>query len=141
MTDFLKEIWGRFEDKTTRNLTNTEIDNIPRPDTRLDERHKSMLETAHEAASVPMPEGVEEPAQAAFEALRQRLTSYDNKGRPQKPDGADYTPPVPKTDQLMRDLKETEKRTARRDMDYLAHSYKYQGGEQKRKRKKFLGIF
>lgn len=141
MTDFLKEIWGRFEDKTTRTLTSSNVDNIPRPNIAQMERRHSLLKTAHEAADVPMPEGVTEPAQAAFDALRQRLTSYDDKGRPEPRKNA-VPPVVVRDDQILRDLKETEKRTCRREMDYLSYAMKMQAeAGEPRKRKKFLGIF
>jgi hypothetical protein len=141
MSDRLKQIWDRFETKTTRDLTGSGVDNIPRPDTEEMQRHRTFLESAHEAAAVPMPEGVTEPAKAAFDNLRNRLTSFDEKGRPEKTN-AQYKVPVSPDDQLVRDLKETEKLTVRREMDYLSYSIKMKAeAEGRKKRKKFLGIF
>lgn len=140
MTDHLKEIWGRFEEQTTRNLTGSGVDNIPRPNIEEMERHRSELKSAHEAASVPMPEGVKEPAQAAFDALRQRLTDFDKKGRPQRRED-EFTVPQIRDDKLSADLKETEKLTARREMDYLKSNYRLQAEDQRPKRKKIFGIF
>ncbi len=140
MTDHLKEIWSRFEESTSRNLTGSGVDNIPRPVTEEMERHRSLLENAHEAASVPMPEGVTEPAEAAFAALRERLTSFDKKGKVQNRQ-QDLSVPVMEQDKLTQDLKTTENLTVRREMDYLNVSHQYQAGKGRDKRKKFLGIF
>lgn len=153
--DRLQQIWKGFEARTTRRLTGGGVDNIPRPQIEEMERHRSLLENAHRATSVPMPEGVTEPSKAAFDALRARLTTFDSKGRPEK---RQYKPAAEPelsqptanlsgealhTEQLMRDLKVTENLTARRDLgDYFAWAAKMDAERQsRRKRKKFLGIF
>ena len=148
--DRLKQIWQGFESRTTRKLTGSGVDNIPRPQIEEMERHRSLLETAHKAASVPMPDGLEEPSKAAFDALRSRLTSFDQKGRPEK---KQYTPAAEPavsmtaaetlhTEQLLRDLKVTENLTSRRELDYMGYAAKMQAErDSRRKRKKFLGLF
>ncbi|WP_306253128.1 hypothetical protein [Parvularcula sp. IMCC14364] len=141
MTDHLKDIWNRFEEKTTRNLTGAGVDNIPRPVIEEMERHRSRLQDAHEAVAVPMPEGVPAPADAAFSALRDRLTSFDKKGRPSQQASQDFSVPQINDDQLTRDLKETEKLTARKEPDYLSSVHRMEAENGRPKRKKFLGIF
>ena len=141
MSDRLKQIWDRFENKTSRDLTGTGVDNIPRPDIEELHRHQTFLEAAHEGVAVPMPEGVTEPAQAAFDSLRKRLSTFDEKGRPEKRKSG-FEMPVAQDDRLMQDLKATEKLTVRREMDYLSYSVKMKAEADARpKRKKFLGIF
>ena len=147
--DRLQQIWKRFENRTSRHLTGSGVDNIPRPRIEEMERHRSLLESAHQAASVPMPEGVEEPARAAFDALRTRLTTFDQKGRPEQrrsklaePDMASMQADVMHSEQLLRDLKVTENLTSRRELDYLSYAAKMEAERQARpRRKKFLGLF
>ena len=166
MNDRLSQIWKGFEQRTSRRLTGSGVDNIPRPQIEEMERHRSLLEDAHRASAVPMPDGVPEPSRAAFDALRERLTGFDAKGRPEKrrtpePDerpsagqsysqsfspatarnsGARGSGAVLPGERLMADLKATENLTARRDVDYLSHSMKAKD-DQPRKRRKFLGLF
>lgn len=68
MTERLKQIWGGFEEKTTRNLTGRGIDAIPVP-SRADWR----------AEPAPLPDGVPDPAAAAFAALKLRLAAQERK--------------------------------------------------------------
>ncbi|MGV6801146.1 MAG: hypothetical protein ACWA5L_04410 [bacterium] len=141
--DRLKQIWSGFEKTTSRNLTGRGIDNIPRPVVEEMDRHRTLLEDAHHAASVPMPEGVTEPAAAAFSALRSRLSRFDEKGRVEKPrSGQSAQLDVEVEDQLLRDLKATEMLTSRRDGDYDSwFAAREEERLSKKKRKKFLGIF
>lgn len=161
MTDRLKQIWSGFEQTTSRNLTGRGVENIPRPDLEEMERHRTLLESAHRAASVPMPEGVTEPAEAAFQALKAQMTGGDPKGRRSKArgdtsaasslDAAGEDNGRPSTrlnavgfdqTQLFRDLKETERLTTRATGNYDQWmAAKAEERASQKKRKKFLGIF
>ena len=142
MTDRLKDIWSRFEKVTSRSLTSSDVDNIPRP--VVEEMHRRHdLGGGRSVEKMPMPEGVSAPAEQAFGALRSRLAGFDDKGRPsrRKVDPASDPNDNPQ-ERMLRDLASTEQRIARREMDYKSW---YAAREEERtrrpKRKKFLGIF
>lgn len=153
--DRLQQIWAGFEQVTTRNLTGRGVDNIPRPVVEETERHRSLLEDAHRATSVPMPDGVTEPAEAAFAALQRQMMPLDGKGKAKgrksrAKQSLGEQPVVPETsvpkldqdEQLFKDLKTTEMLTTRRDGDYDTWlAAREEERRSQKKRKKFLGIF
>ncbi len=116
--DRMTQIWGKFEGKTDRRLTGKGIDNIPRPDFSDANRRRDIVSYSTEIANRPMPEGVEDPAQAAFRTLKTRLASYDAKGRKRNQAPLDAPAAAKLDQQLFRDLAATEQRIARRDGDY-----------------------
>lgn len=153
MSDRLKQIWGSFEGRTERRLTGRGVENIQLPPRR--DLASEMMEE--------IPNDVREPAEAAFAALRVRLTdaaraAEKNRGRRGNGTGAvtpsqqysasDMAPAFSygaedATHDLVRGLKETALRTDRVEADYgrfLASDAKGKLRGEKR-RKKFLGIF
>ncbi len=143
MTDRLKEIWGRFEKTTRRSLTSTNVDNIPRPVVE-EMRRSNELGRPSAEMTADMPEDLTPPAKQAFAALRTRLAGFDDKGRPERKkrmprefvDEADAP-----MEQMMIDLKATEQRVARRELDYKSWYKAQEEARQRKPRKKFLGIF
>jgi hypothetical protein len=148
MTDRLKEIWGRFEKTTRRSLTSTNVDNIPRPVVeemrRSNELGRPSSDTMASEMTADMPEELTPPAKQAFAALRTRLTGFDEKGRPERKKQAprefvdDADAPL---EQMMIDLKATEQRVVRRELDYKSWYKTQEEARQRKPRKKFLGIF
>ena len=143
MNERLKQIWSGFEKTTTRRLSGRGVDTIVVPG-RIDWR-------AEERASLA-PEAVL-PAEAAFAALKHRLTAHEQRaarkeerraraeGRslaaPPDPVEAARTAPEAVKD-LMLGLKATEARVARREIDYTAYLAANPKGAPK---KKLFGVF
>ncbi len=143
MTDRLKEIWGRFEKTTRRTLTSTNVDNIPRPVVE-EMRRSNELGRPSSEMTADMPEELTPPAKQAFAALRTRLAGFDDKGRPERKKRApqefvdEADAPM---EQMMIDLKATEQRVMRRELDYKSWYKAQEEARQRKPRKKFLGIF
>lgn len=125
MNERLKQIWSGFERSTTRRLTGRGVDNILVP-ARTDWR-------AEERASLA-PEAIL-PAEAAFSALKHRLTAAEQRAvkreeRRAKAEGRSLSASAPDPVEaanaapdgvrdLMLGLKATEARIERRDIDYV----------------------
>jgi hypothetical protein len=116
----LKQIWAGFEAKTTRRLTNSNVDHIVVPH-RADWR-------AEDAAF--LPKGYEAPSATAFAALKTRLAAKARRaerkdGRALKSDSDVSAPELsfaPESDaarDLIRALKATDMRTRRPETLYV----------------------
>ena len=144
MTDHLAEIWRRFEKTTRRELTSHNIDNIPRPVVEEMRRNQRSGTSVLPTGGEPLPDDMTPPAKQAFAALRSRLVGFDEKGRPSKrklsptPEAGLEDDPMA---QMVIDLKATEQRVARREMDYRSWYAEQEEQRQRKPRKKFLGIF
>lgn len=137
MTDRLKQIWSGFEGATTRRLTGRGVDNIVMPSRRAGE-------------SAPID--VEAPSEAAFAALKDRLSAAGRKaeraasrrGERSAYDGARGDEAAAAVSDLLKGLAATEARTARRaTADYVSHVSSDPKAAAKlfAPRKKFLGLF
>ncbi len=71
MVERLKQIWGGFEQTTTRKLTGRGVENIVLP--------QRAAERAPKDAPAPEKAGVEAPAEAAFTALRDQLGAHQKR--------------------------------------------------------------
>lgn len=151
MTDRLKQIWGGFERVTQRNLTGRGIDNIEVPNRRA-------FEAADDAF---LPKNFSAPADAAFAALKRRLSDAEQKAarreeRRARAEGRSLAaaPPAPLSGDaieagapdsardLIRGLHSTEMRTRRRDFDYAAFAAANPKATPKLKaRRKLFGLF
>ncbi|MCB2112223.1 MAG: hypothetical protein R3C42_01940 [Parvularculaceae bacterium] len=150
MTERLKKIWGGFERATTRNLTGRGVDNIEIPE-RFD--YAAVEDDL-------LPKNFSTPADAAFAALKTRLSAAEQRAlkreeRRAKAAGKSFiAPPAPLSAEaaeasvpdsvkdLIRGLRSTAMRTERRDVDYAAFAQANPGLAPKLKgRKKFLGLF
>lgn len=149
MSERLKQIWSGFEKTTTRRLTGRGVDNILVP-SRTDWR-------AEERASLA-PEAIL-PAEAAFSALKHRLTAAEQRvvkreERRAKAAGRSFTSAAPDpleaakaapegVRDLMMGLKATEARIERRDIDYAAWAAANPKSAPKLAppRKKIFGLF
>lgn len=151
MTDRLRQIWGGFEETTTRRLTGRGIENVEVP-----HRRDWSAEAKQDLA-----EGVPGPAEAAFAELKFRLSAAEQKAAkkaarkrrrrgerhdfsdaPPAPLSADAMPEgAPKAAQeLIRGLKATEARVDRSEGLYTTHMAAA-SDRPGAKRKKFLGLF
>lgn len=89
MVERLKQIWGGFEQATTRKLTGRGIENIVLP--------QRAAERAPQTALTPEKAGVEAPAQAAFAALRDQLGAQQKRfGKNSKKGFVDDEPAAPR---------------------------------------------
>lgn len=121
MVERLKQIWGGFEQSTTRKLTGRGVENIVMP--------QRAAERAQPAAA-PDKAGVEAPSEAAFAALRAKLGDAEKKFAKRRPrEGAshDARGGAPSADladapeaarDLIRGLAATEARIARGFREY-----------------------
>jgi len=140
MTERLKQIWGGFQETTTRSLTGRGIENIVVP-------HRADYNAIDEAH---LPEDFEAPAQAAFEALHHKLAAQEKRfGRKKsKTNQAAAAAPLAMADYdggagLLKGLRSTAMRTERGELDYVGYLTTDEGKAFSRlkKRRKFLGIF
>ena len=125
MSERLKQIWSGFEKTTTRRLSGRGVDNILVP-SRADWRAEERASLGAEAIL---------PAEAAFAALKHRLTAAEQRAvkreeRKARAEGRRYAPAAPDPIEaanaapdgvrdLMMGLKATEARIERRDIDYV----------------------
>lgn len=150
MAERLKQIWGGFERVTQRSLTGRGIENIDVPNRRD-------FQASDEAF---LPKNFSAPADAAFAALKHRLTAAEQRAakreeRRAKAEGRSFAaPPDPisadaleanapdSVKDLIRGLHSTEMRTRRRDFDYADYAASGVKGAPKLKaRRKLFGIF
>ncbi len=143
MTDRLKQIWGGFEETTSRHLTGGGVDNIHVPH-RVD--YAAVDETF-------LPENFHAPAETAFAALRDKLAAQERKfGRKKggarraytaRDEAGDIASARLNGDELIRGLKATSMRTERPERDYGAFLASDAGRAvfKKHKKKKRFGIF
>lgn len=150
MTERLKQIWGGFERVTQRNLTGRGIDNIDVPNRRDFQANDDAF----------LPKNFSAPADAAFSALKHRLSAAEQRTirkeeRRARSEGRSFSaPPAPLSGDaaeagapdsvrdLIRGLHSTEMRTQRRDFDYASFAAANPKTTPKLKsRKKFFGLF
>jgi hypothetical protein len=150
MAERLKQIWGGFERVTQRNLTGRGIENIEIPNKREYRAHDAEF----------LPKNFSPPADAAFAALKHRLSAAEQRQikkeeRRARAEGREFSaPPAPlsadaaeaaapeSVRDLIRGLRSTEMRVERRDFDYAAFATANPKTAPKLKaRRKFLGVF
>ncbi|WOI54362.1 hypothetical protein [Parvularcula sp. LCG005] len=150
MKDRLQQIWSGFGERTTLDLSGTSINNTPRPgfERNLErEAHALDRPMAEALRATHLPDGMTDPVGAAFSALHssmaaQKKPARGRKARAQDMPTASFAMPesnIEKT--LLADLAFTRSKTVRRDSDYISYAAARQADWQKRKRKRFLGIF
>ncbi len=150
MAERLKQIWGGFERVTQRSLTGRGVENIEVPNRRDMQAHDEAF----------LPQNFSAPADAAFSALKRRLSGAERRamqretrrarteGRalsappaPISGDAAEVSAPDSVRD-LIRGLHSTEMRTQRREFDYIAFAAANPKAAPKLKsRRKIFGIF
>lgn len=150
MPERLKQIWGGFERVTERSLTGRGVENIEVPNRREYQGHDEMF----------LPKNFSPPADAAFAALKHRLSAGERRAirkeeRRARAEGRAFSaPPAPLSGDapevgapdsvrdLIRGLHSTEMRTQRRDFDYAAFAAANPKATPKLKaRRKIFGIF
>ncbi|OFX02641.1 MAG: hypothetical protein A3E78_07940 [Alphaproteobacteria bacterium RIFCSPHIGHO2_12_FULL_63_12] len=150
MPERLKQIWGGFERVTERSLTGRGVENIDVPNRREYQAQDEMF----------LPKSFSPPADAAFTALKHRLSAGEQRAlrkeeRRARSEGRSFSaPPAPLSGDapetlapdsvrdLIRGLHSTEMRTQRRDFDYASFAAANPKATPKLKsRKKLFGIF
>lgn len=150
MPERLKQIWGGFERVTTRSLTGRGVENIEIPSRRELSAHDDEF----------LPRNYTAPAEAAFSALKHRLSAAEKRAitreaRRARAEGRSFSaPPAPlsadaaetgapeSVRDMIRGLRSTEMRTERRDFDYASFAAANPKATPSLKpRKKFLGLF
>ncbi len=150
MAERLKQIWGGFERVTQRSLTGRGVENIEVPNRREYQAHDEAF----------LPKNFSPPAEAAFSALKHRLSAAERRTirkeeRQARAEGRSFSaPPAPLSGDaaesvapdsvrdLIRGLRSTEMRTQRRDFDYTAFAAANPKATPKLKsRRKIFGVF
>jgi len=120
MADRLKQIWGGFEKTTTRRLSGRGVDHIVVPS-----RHD--YQATDDSA---LPQNFTAPAEAAFAALKGKLSAQEKKFARKAAGRSGEAPPAPLSPEaeferapegardLIRGLKATEARVSRRMVNY-----------------------
>lgn len=139
MVERLKQIWGGFEQTTTRKLTGRGVENIVLP--------QRAAERAPKDAPSPEKAGVEAPAEAAFAALRDQLGAHHKRfgkkpkkglidDAPAMQASADFSDAPEAARDLIKGLAATEARVSRDFKLYDAASVSATA-----KKKKLFGLF
>ena len=138
MADRLKQIWGGFQETTTRELTGKGVENIIIPNrTDFDAAEQQFL-----------PPDFESPADRAFATLRQQLAEHEKKFTNRRRD-VDFTENMTPPDDtgtfggeaLAASLQSTAFRVSRSEMDYGAFMESDAGKralKRNRKKKRFF---
>lgn len=162
--DRLSGIWNGFSQTSSLDLAGTSIDHTPRPP-HLEEAdpapfgpadlNGAMPGEAHgrrsragygARASAPGVKGeAVNPVSAALTAMHSEMEQGQaRRGKKREaPPAVDHSaPPTSRLEEtLLADLAFTRSKTSRRGGDYLSYAAARQDAWQRRKRKKFLGIF
>lgn len=155
-TDRLSQIWGGFAQRTTLDVSGTDIDATPRPMSRreTDEAMRASLDLKAPLNVGHM--GGSDPVASALTAMHAQLAAQAKR---KKPGGRSLretrqslqataelaalrqAPQTPVDKTLLADLAFTQSKTERGSADYLRYAADRQVAWQRRKRKKFLGLF
>lgn len=140
----LKEIWSGFEETTSRKLTGGGVDNIHVP-------HRADF-AGREDAPV-LPEGLDQPTEAAFAVLRDRLQKQEKKFGARRRRGREFTQDPSASElmqqsmdgeELIKGLHATTMRTERTSIDYSSFMGTDEGKavfKKLKKKKRFFGLF
>ena len=133
--DRLADIWTRFGRGTSARLTGASVESTIRPSGADAPRYRAPGQALAEAVRAPREAGTPDPVAEAAQALRASMAA--------RRDRRAVPPPTLPEDliaaQVLRDMKATEARVARRHTDYLSYAAAMQGRGPKRR--KFLGLF
>lgn len=140
--DRLSAIWSGFAQRSSLDLSGTHVDDTQRPSRREEsyERAYRLPEVARDGDAAPG----HDPVAAALTAMHAQMQASTGarKGRARPAEPHHSTPPESALERtLLSDISFTRAKTTRRDGDYLSFAASRQADWQKRKRKKFLGIF
>ena len=145
--DRLSGIWGGFASRSSLDLAGTSVDDTPRPSRVSREHAQTYGDQQMDLRQYPTPEASSDPVSAALSAMHQEMTTQAKSGGRRRaaaePVVAHHSePPASAVEQtLLADLAFTQSKTTRSGSDYIAYAAARQDEWQKRKRKKFLGIF
>lgn len=151
MKDRLSDIWTRFGRRTSLDLTGTDIDHTPRPAFSRPEREgpAPSSRTAYrgeraDGPTMPRLDKAPDPVRTALDAMHQRMAAEGKTGgrRQRHYEAGPVTPPETSVERtLFADLAVTRARTVRRDRNYISFASARQADWQRRRRRKFLGLF
>ena len=147
--DRLSQIWDGFSRHTAINLSGTNVRTTQRP--TLERPSQELTPRLAQPLRVTeMPEGTTDPVGAALSAMHTQMSASPKQGRAntRRDHGGAAVgaslPPLPPSNvekTLLADLAFTQSKTSRGETDYLTYAAERQMAWQRRKRKKFLGIF
>lgn len=147
--DRLANIWAGFAKTTTLDLSGTNVEGIPRP-SQLDRERRAEYNAATPSLDLrghPSPAESPDPVAAALTAMHSEIEASakqrpSRRGEPQVAMAAHSEPPTTALEKtLLADISFTRSKTDRSGSDYIAYAAARQDEWQRRKRKKFLGIF
>lgn len=143
--DRLSDIWTGFSQRSSLDLAGTSVEDTPRPSREFREHRRGHDEAAPmDLRRHPAPADAQDPVAAALSAMHQEMSASGQKRRGRKEPVVPHhsEPPASAVEQtLLADLAFTRSKTTRRDGDYITFAAGRQAEWQRRKRKKFLGIF
>ena len=142
--DRLSDIWNGFSQRSSLDLAGTSVDDTPRPSRERDgSSYTDQL--AAKPASGQRDGSAPDPVAAALTAMHAEMQADAGRRKQRKnapPAVSHSEPPESALERtLLADLAFTQSKTTRRGGDYLSYAAERQADWQRRKRKKFLGIF
>lgn len=152
--DRLSQIWSGFSRTTSLDLSGTSVEGTPRPSREREGASYLEQPTSFDGQRYDTSEGEAslgggaDPVAAALSAMHAEMTGQAARGgrggRRRQPEAVvDHTSlPASQLEQtLLADIAYTRSKTTRGATDYLSYAAERQAEWQKRKRKKFLGLF
>lgn len=145
--DRLNDIWNGFSQRSSLDLSGTSVDDTPRPSREREASSSYADAMAHKPASGRQGEqaSAPDPVAAALSAMHTEMQADAGrrKNRKSAPPAVSHSAPLESALErtLLADLAFTQSKTTRRGGDYLSYAAERQADWQRRKRKKFLGIF
>ena len=138
--DRLGQLWARFQSGTSARLTGASVENTVRPSRADSPRYLAPEQQLARAVGAPQTVGTPDPVAAAAQQLKASMEAGRKRGRKAPPPKMS-APEDLIAAQVLRDMKATEARTRRRETDYLSYAASMQADAQRRKKRKFLGLF
>lgn len=136
-SDRLSDIWARFGQGTSARLSGATVENTVRPSQSDTPRYRAPNQALADAVSAQTLAGTPDPVAEASRALNASMAAKrDRRAAPPAPSAPEDLIAA----QVLRDMKATEARVARRQTDYLRYAASMQAGAG-RKRRKFFGLF
>lgn len=143
--DRLEQIWQNFSASSSFDLTGVSLASVPRPASPSRAESNAAPLFAAPLRASDLPSGATDPVGAALTSMRTAMQAAPARRASTPPASMPAAPvalPASTVEaRLFADLSFTRSKTTRRDGDYITYAAGRQLDWEKRKRRRFLGIF